>query len=242
MITTERPLFLTTRGLPEDYEQFSQEIRVASPTNQPIEYLAGFYYQNDDLDSLLETGFGFVIPAFFPPGDPAIPFLPLGLAQGFSQDEDIYSVFGSVKWNATDRLSLGAGLRGSWVDKDYTLNLFYGSLTGEYGGIVPFPAGVQNPGGYFGQGVPGMLSGSRSDDDWTPSARIQYDITPEAMVYFSYANGFKSGGFKRPRNLRRGRQCALRPGVCGCLRGRPQERVVRQSAASEPCCVPERLH
>ena len=189
------PLFLTTRGLPEDYEQFSQEIRVASPTNQPIEYLAGFYYQNDDLDSLLETGFGFVIPAFFPPGDPAIPFLPLGLAQGFSQDEDIYSVFGSVKWNATDRLSLGAGLRGSWVDKDYTLNLFYGSLTGEYGGIVPFPAGVQNPGGYFGQGVPGMLSGSRSDDDWTPSARIQYDITPEAMVYFSYANGFKSGGF-----------------------------------------------
>lgn len=28
-----------------------------------------------------------------------------------------------------------------------------------------------------------------------PSARIQYDINPAAMIYASYGRGFKSGGF-----------------------------------------------
>ena len=159
--------------------------------------MAGFYYQTDDLVADLFTGFFFVTPAFFPPGDPLLPFLPLALAQNFSQEEDIYSVFGSVTWNATDRLKLSAGLRGSWVEKDYTLSLFYGTttVTAPYSAIVPLPAAVQDPNGFFGQGVPGTLSGNRSDNDWMPSARIQYNISPAAMVYFSYAQGFKSGGF-----------------------------------------------
>ena len=187
-------LRLVTRELPESYHQFSQELRIASSTDQPLEYLAGLYYQTDRLAAKLSTNFFFATP-FFPPGDPTVPYLPLGLVYNFFQNEDVYSTFAAATWKATDRLKVSAGLRGSWVKKDYDLNVFYGTATQDYGGIVPLPAAVQSPSGYFGQGVPGTLSGNRSDNAWMPSAKLQYNINPSAMAYFSYARGFKSGGF-----------------------------------------------
>jgi outer membrane receptor protein involved in Fe transport len=187
-------LRLVTRRLPESYHQFSQELRIASGTDQPLEYLAGLYYQTDRLTTNLITNFFFATP-FFPPGDPTVPYLPLGLAYDFLQNEDVYSAFGSVTWKPLERLRLSAGLRGSWIKKDYALNVFYGTATQDYGGLVPLPAAVQSPTGYFGQGVPGFLSGRRSDHDWMPSAKVQYNITPAVMTYASYARGFKSGGF-----------------------------------------------
>jgi outer membrane receptor protein involved in Fe transport len=187
-------LLLMTRDLPETYHQFSQEFRIASPTDQTVEWLAGAYYQTDRLHTALTSNFFFVTP-FFPPTDPLTPYLPLGLDYDFHQKEDVYSVFGSATWKVTDRLRLSAGLRGSQVKKDYDLNVFYGTATQDYGGLVPLPASVQSPTGYFGQGVPGFLSGDRSDHAWMPSARLQYNLTPAAMVYASYARGFKAGGF-----------------------------------------------
>jgi iron complex outermembrane receptor protein len=187
-------LQLMTRYLPESYHQFSQEVRVASPTDQPIEWLAGAYVQTDRLHTDLASNFFFVTP-FFPPGDPLVPYLPLGLDYDFRQKEDMYSTFGSATWKPTDRLRLSAGVRGSWVKKDYDLNVFYGTATQDYGGLVPLPAAVQSPTGYFGQGVPGRLSGNRSDHAWMPSARAQFQLNHSAMVYASYARGFKSGGF-----------------------------------------------
>lgn len=187
-------LRLVTRQLPESYHQFSQELRLASGTEQPLEYLAGLYYQTDRLATNLLTNFFFATP-FFPPNDPTVPYLPLGQSFDFLQREDIYSVFGSATWKPTEALRLSAGLRGSWVKKEYNLNIFYGTATQDYGGVVPLPLAVQSPTGYFGQGVPGLLSGSRSDHDWMPSAKIQYNLTRSIMGYASYARGFKSGGF-----------------------------------------------
>lgn len=38
--------------LDEEYEQFSQEIRLASPVGEPVEWLAGFHYQTSELSTL----------------------------------------------------------------------------------------------------------------------------------------------------------------------------------------------
>jgi iron complex outermembrane receptor protein len=132
---------LATTQAPEWYNQFSQEFRVASPANQPIEYLAGAYFQTDNLHYRQDVNFPFFTPviASIPPFAPLVPYLPVAESFNYVQSERVYSVFGSVSWNATEQLKLSGGLRGSWVDKNYRRPFFYGTATQVYGGVVPLP-------------------------------------------------------------------------------------------------------
>lgn len=192
------PLTLFNVQSPENHRQFSQEFRVASPVNQPIEYLAGVYFQRSNLYVEQELDFYFLSPVInsAPPFTGLRPYLPLGQKLNFTQEENVTSLFGSLSWNATDRLKLTGELRGSRVEKDFNGNLFYGTATREFGGTTtPWPASVQQLVIPLGLGVPHTLSASRTDDGWTPSVKIQYKINPASMVYASYAKGFKAGGF-----------------------------------------------
>jgi iron complex outermembrane receptor protein len=42
----------------EDYDQFSQEIRLASPGGEKFDYIVGFYYHESELDFRSIEGFG----------------------------------------------------------------------------------------------------------------------------------------------------------------------------------------
>ncbi|MCG8442152.1 MAG: TonB-dependent receptor plug domain-containing protein, partial [Caulobacterales bacterium] len=95
------PLIGTDSG--EDYEQFSQEIRVTSPTGGRFEYIFGGYYQQSDLVFVSDEFFGTAL-AFQQVGVPT-PLLTPNLARGyrFTQDQDQWALFGSTTLNATDR-------------------------------------------------------------------------------------------------------------------------------------------
>lgn len=200
--TDGTPLTLLNAQAPEHYNQFSQELRIASPTDQTIEYLGGLYLQTDRLFFRQDTGYFFLTPvvAGIPPLARLIPYLPLGQSIDFSQPEHTYSAFGSVTWNLTGRWKLGAGLRGSWVNKAFHWNLLFGTAAQDYGGVVPLPASVAPLANALGLGTSNTLWGTRSDRAWLPSAKIQYRVDPETMVYFSYAKGFKAGGFNGADN------------------------------------------
>jgi iron complex outermembrane recepter protein len=93
----------------------------------------------------------------------------------------------------------------------------FGTSTQFYGGIVPLPGtlgvlptpstGLQGLAGNFGLGKAGIESASRSDHALLPSAKLQYQVTPDLMAYASYDKGFLAGGFNGqdnsgdPRNL-----------------------------------------
>jgi outer membrane receptor protein involved in Fe transport len=124
----------------------------------------------------------------------------LGQTINFSQPEHTYSAFGSVTWNVTDRLKVGGGLRGSWVNKAFNWNLLFGTATQDYGGVVPLPASLIPFANALGLGTANTLGGTRTDRAWLPSAKIQFKVTPAAMVYCSYAKGFKAGGFNGADN------------------------------------------
>jgi iron complex outermembrane receptor protein len=183
--------------VPEHYHQFSQELRVASPTGQTLEYLAGAYIQTDELNTSSASGFFFLSPAARANAKLAalVPYLPLGQNLSSLQNEHSYAVFGSLTWNITDSLKLSPGVRGSWVNKDFSESLVYGTATQSYGGIVPLPVALQPLGNAFGLGVPNSASLGRQDHAMQPSAKLQYQLTPAAMTYFSYSRGFKAGGF-----------------------------------------------
>lgn len=182
---------------PEQYDQFSQEIRLASPSNQTIEYLLGGYLQIDRLSYQQDNNFPFLTPVFesIPAFSALDPYLPVSQDFDYSQPEHVYSVFGSASWNVTDRWKLTAGLRGESDEKTFLRTFNYGTATQTYGGDVPLPQSVAGLPAAALSTPPGTLSGARKDRDWMPSANVQYRFDPEAMGYFSFSQGFKAGGF-----------------------------------------------
>ncbi len=195
------PAIAISNQTPEHYDQFSQEVRLTSPVGQTFEYLVGAYYQSDKLFVRQDAGYFFLTPTFAskPALAALVPYLPLGQRISAYQNEDSYAVFGSLTWNLTDRFRLVAGLRGDWDHKDTTRTVSWGTAGAPYGDIIPLPTAIQpiaqTAASLVGLGVAGTLSGGRTDNAWMPSLKAQYQITPNAMAYVSYARGFKAGGF-----------------------------------------------
>ncbi|VUD59858.1 Pesticin receptor [Thalassocella blandensis] len=108
--------------LAEDYEQFSQEIRLTSPVGEKVEWIAGVFYQDweqtfvDELpisdSNLLPTLPLVDAPELGP--DAVLSFAPLadtGAARNFEQTSDTWAMFGRVTWNVSDDWHLTFGAR-----------------------------------------------------------------------------------------------------------------------------------
>lgn len=198
------PLDLLNVHAPEDYEQFSQELRIASPQGNRIEYLTGVYYQHDKLNIIQDVSYfvlnGMIAGAAGTPGGaflaPVVPHLPLGQSIRVTQTEDIFSAFASVTWNISDQFKLNGALRGSIVDKDFDWLHYHGTANDRFGDITPLPADAQAAIDMWGLlGHSGQQRLHRSDKALMPSVRLQYDPTADLMFYASYNRGFKAGGF-----------------------------------------------
>ncbi|MDE0513937.1 MAG: TonB-dependent receptor [Gammaproteobacteria bacterium] len=201
------PLPLLGVNFNEDFEQYSQEFRITSPTGNRFEYIAGFYWQSSDLFNQNKIYADIVSPLLLgsPVGPLYAPFLPVGPQNDLYQDEETFSLFGSLTWHATDSLRGTVGLRWTDVQKDGVKSLFIGSTNGAAaasGPFTPLPLPLSRfplpPRGPVagGLGTPhGPVPLSISNDDVTPSVNIQYDVTEDIMTYFSFSQGFKSGGF-----------------------------------------------
>jgi iron complex outermembrane receptor protein len=97
--------------------------------------------------------------------------------------EDAYAAYADGTWRVTDRLSLIGGVRFSYDNKRETVETFYG-LPGTVA-IEPWYTDLPNV-------TPSL---SHSWTAFTPRAVVQYKLAPATNVYFSYSQGFKSGGY-----------------------------------------------
>jgi outer membrane receptor protein involved in Fe transport len=177
----------------EGYDQISQEFRIASPTGQTLEYLAGVYFHRGELDY---ASYVTVFPAGNHPALAAFGAGTIGQGQTYGQIEESQSVFAALTWNIAEQLSITAGVRGTSVSKEYDYDLYYGGLSGSYGPVADNLTDPQNTTASTLYGAtPGAHSGSRTDDAWMPSVRVEYDLSDDAMTYASYTRGFKAGGF-----------------------------------------------
>jgi outer membrane receptor protein involved in Fe transport len=185
---------------PEQERQFSQEFRIASPTGQSIEYLAGVYFQTGNTTAMQGIDLPYLNSLGGKPAYRAIaPYLPIGYNINFSQDEQVYAAFASATFNVTDALKIIGGLRETSDHKSADAFSNYGMATSNFGGVVPVPANVSAiEASIFGHafGTPATEgSFTRTDHAWLPSAKLQYDVAPNIMTYASYSRGFLAGGF-----------------------------------------------
>jgi outer membrane receptor protein involved in Fe transport len=179
----------------EFFHQFSQELRIASPQGQPIEWMGGLYFQNDKLaGSPGNTTYAFDNAAIAKIYPALINYLPLAGYTLYQQAEHSYAAFGSLDWNVTDQLQVGAGLRGTWDYKNVNQFQDYGTGTQPYGGVVPLPtAALQALASNLLAGQKPPFVASNSYNAVMPSAHINYKIVPAVMVYATYSKGFLAG-------------------------------------------------
>jgi iron complex outermembrane recepter protein len=191
----DTPAYTLTNQTPESYHQASQELRIASATDGAVDYLLGVYFQNDRLHSSVAAN----IPSIdflvsLPPFAPLAPYAPFSLDPDMIERDHVYSIFGSLGWHVTKSLKLNVGLRNSWVNKDFTRTLSYGTATQTYGGAVALPVALQ-PLLTPIYGVPGTTNTQIPEHALMPSAAIQWQLNARTMAYLSYSRGFKAGGF-----------------------------------------------
>ena len=226
------PLRLINRGRNEQHEQMSAEFILSSPSDRAFEYMAGAYYQTEELShdryslvnwsaapSLQSGIFGLLNQpnprlgglsfAQAVLGGNLSPLTDNGIFNGsatnnLEQDADSWSVFFEGTYNISDTFRITTGLRYSEDDKEMSksANLGYIDPTAPNARLSPAQLSI-----VFSQGLNlakiHAYTRKRSEDHVTGHVNFQWDMSDEAMVYLELGNGYKAGGFDEDNGLGR---------------------------------------
>lgn len=166
-----------------EIEQFTQEFRLNSNGDGPLNYVAGLFYEKDELYTRDYLTLGFL----------ETPGLG-GFDTDFDQNVEAIALFGNANYDLTDEVTLTLGLRYSQEETDIQ-------------GGTCFAAGIDRgqkderpTSGCLAQltSSENIIGGNKRDDsntsyvaslDWAPVA------LEDTMIYGSISSGFRSGGF-----------------------------------------------
>lgn len=163
--------------------QFTQELRLESPSGGLFEYVVGGYYFNLSLDRAFQRRVFFCLPGgangVLTPGQPCNAPQPRSTFHNANTGTENYAAFGQLTLNISDSLSLLGGFR-----LQHETVSFIGNRPG-----TPLIAGdlALNPAS--------AGSGSVGDTDLTLRGGIQYKFSRNAQAYATYTEGYKGQGY-----------------------------------------------
>jgi iron complex outermembrane receptor protein len=201
---TAAPIFSVF--IDEEYEQFSQEIRIVSPVGEKFDWLGGLFYQTSELafdDNILiptNSVLGLIS------GGALSSLNGQAAGRNYQLDTDMFSAFFQGRYHFTEALKLTLGARYTSEDKtssrvmnitdvstgDITTNPMSPALFDAVFGIQS----EQSP--YSPEGH--NLKGERNETSFTPLINVSYKIDQNIMAYASATTGFKAGGFDARAN------------------------------------------
>ncbi|WP_375203906.1 TonB-dependent receptor [Hyphococcus sp.] len=187
--------------------QFTQEVRIASPTEKRFYWLAGGYYFNEDLHfdgafdlfrevrpaiaaAAADLMLGLPLEAGFNPtggpdlaamlGNPIFAYPTLASTYSYDQKVESWAFFGQAYYRLADSVTLTGGLRYSEEDRtfDYMSALVEPFVTIP---LVEVSAALGN--------------NKTSFDDLSWRGAIEWQATEDVFFYASASKGSKSGGF-----------------------------------------------
>jgi iron complex outermembrane receptor protein len=166
-------------GILYSTEQYSEELQVAgTAVAKRLNYLVGGYYDRDNegVNDPLNVGCGSIA---FPvtPENPSGCEVPGGLRYNFENDEESRALFAQATYEFIDNLRATAGYRETWED----INFRYvddGSVSLDAHQLAGVP-------------LPPILS--EREPSWTLG--LDYQFTPETLLYIAQRGGFRVGGF-----------------------------------------------
>lgn len=152
----------------EKYEQYTQELRLTSPGDDPITYVAGLYYFYKKID----RNFDRYIDLY---GIDQGPAGALSLINNSKNDSESFAAFGQATWHITDRSRLSLGGRYNFDE------LHHKQVVSYFPGTLP-------------EAPDGAVNEKDSDDAGSWRIMVEHDIAEDAMVYASYTKGYKGPG------------------------------------------------
>jgi iron complex outermembrane recepter protein len=171
---------ITDAGQLVDDNQWSQEIRLASPADRPVSYVVGAYYFNQHQDNLLQTQYGSDSAAILDLGLGAPAF-----ANGYTQTTQLLgtyseSAFGQLTWRPASAWELTFGARDTNERKTVSMDRNSdGSVA--FVDNANFAGRTLNNLSLDNNGISGLLSAS-------------YKFDPNVLGYLSLSRGTESGG------------------------------------------------
>lgn len=165
--------------------QFTQELRLYSDYDGPFNFQIGAFFETREIEfNTAEQAFN--VPLAF--GAATGGGIGFDYQREHFTNTDAFSLFGSVDYDLTDRLTLTAGLRWTTEEKDNRISIPF---------INPIIAGLD----LDGDGVSNFVSsGFESDqidfedDNVSPEVSLVYRATDNVNFFAAFKTGFKSGG------------------------------------------------
>jgi iron complex outermembrane receptor protein len=186
------PLLILHTNYDSQSDQVSQELQALVDGDRIHGVVGYFYFNEDSTDRLL-----------VPLGNPGTSYD----TQRVAMDSEAQALFTEWTFDLTDALSFSAGLRYTEETKGIQATMFNVSPASAVeppapAALCPFPVGGVSPPPPTQTGCL-FITTDRFERDFSSmigSASVQYRVRPEAMVYASWSQGFKSGGFNQRYN------------------------------------------
>lgn len=184
---TPYPIFKS--GYDVDVDQYSQELRLASPEGGAIDWQAGIYLLKQEVRSNYRVRLLSKATAFF-----ISPLLPDAVLDGVESnqigraDTTSAAIFGHGTWHINDRAAVAAGLRYTHEDREAS------NTAVSFGGVAA--VGRLAPYAVYRAAVTGsdfVVRGRRKDGSLSWLINPSYRISDAVLAYASISYGEKSG-------------------------------------------------
>jgi len=179
----------------QSWQQFSQELRITSPNDQPITWQAGLFYWNIDSDRSFRRDASCQVHPNNAPileANPGLTCLANDIVAAtavFDTEFKNTSVFGQGSARLSDNLDLIFGLR--YTDDEVSFN--HRRINNDTFGR----RGV----GVRGAGNNTDFSNSTSETNTSGKLGLQWDVNDTGMVYATYSQGYKGPAFNTFYNM-----------------------------------------
>lgn len=165
-----------------NFQQLSQEFRIASPKDQFFDYVAGAYFlhgkDSETYQRIVTASNGSVNSG----------------TAAYGVTSDSYALFGEGNWNFTPAFRAITGARWTHDDLSYDHNRTV-TTTSTLSGVSPA----------YGS------SGSTSADGYSGRLGLQYDLSKQVTTYVTYSRGYKGPAYNVFFNMLARDTSALKP-------------------------------
>lgn len=152
---------------PSEFSQFSQEIRLTSPTDSDLRWIVGAFYFEEEGDvnnfyNLSDLAFSLGFQAF---------------DQFYTQDTLGYAGFGQIVYDINDELTLTLGGRLSYEERDLDHTTYIGDDNRNH--------------------TLALVNADLTEDwsEWSGQVALDYKPNEQMTLYGSVSRGFTAGGF-----------------------------------------------
>jgi iron complex outermembrane receptor protein len=179
----------TVSANPDNQNQYSEEVRVASNGSRTVDYVAGLYYFRQKIDARPTAQYGADAANWLLAGTGS----PANLLDGYRADGDAHSdtksvaAFAQATWNIGSRLHLTPGLRYTYEDKS-------GSFDQTASGGHPRPGNNSDTNNLNSIARNQSYAAHFTDGSVSGQANFAYNLTDDILAYVTYSRGYKSGG------------------------------------------------